>query len=539
MARYLLSFLIGTVVFTLANSALAQDLNQVAENITVSASSLPGLMAGIAYLSGVLIAVTGIFKTIEHVTSPTQTALRIPVSRFLIGGGLFSLPMVIEAVVTTIDPANTAFSPQVELAASLTSLVGGFSSITALGSDINALMGNVEDSLDRFPALIAATSYLLGTLLSISALYKTRDHIEDPTRVMLKDAVIRFLAAGALFAMPTVYEAMYTTIADGGLGIGGLFASIFTTVGFTFAVDVPGFYCVGLGGSGVDDIICNSMRGTISLPSFLTAVSYLLGLTFGVWAILKIRDHVIDPSRTALHEGISRLIAGGAFFAMPALVSIFTVSLVGSIILPANIAIDTVTAGAYSGTLTCGVGTNSLDEALGCFMSDVVGPSTVVLNFFCFCAGMIFVMIGISRLIKTAQEGARGPGGLGTITTFFVGGMLMSANILIRAFSSTFFGSTVAGKEATLTYAAGMSADEVNATYNIISAVLRFMVIVGMISFVRGIFIMRDVAEGKQQASIMAGMTHIVGGAFAVNLGPLMNAIQQTLGITAWGVQFT
>ena len=64
------------------------------------------------------------------------------------------------------------------------------------------------------------------------------------------------------------------------------------------------------------------------------------------------------------------------------------------------------------------------------------------------------------------------------------------------------------------------------------------MTIVGLISFVRGIFIIRSVAEGSGQASIMAGVTHLVGGALAVNLGPLLAAVQWTLGITDYGIRF-
>jgi hypothetical protein len=33
-------------------------------------------------------------------------------------------------------------------------------------------------------------------------------------------------------------------------------------------------------------------------------------------------------------------------------------------------------------------------------------------------------------------------------------------------------------------------------------------------------------------------MTHLIGGAAAVNLGPLINAVQQTLGIGGLGVVF-
>jgi len=68
---------------------------------------------------------------------------------------------------------------------------------------------------------------------------------------------------------------------------------------------------------------------------------------------------------------------------------------------------------------------------------------------------------------------------------------------------------------------------------------LEFMIMVGLISFVRGIFIIREASEGGQQASIMAGVTHMVGGALAVNLGSLINAVEATLGITNYGIQFS
>jgi hypothetical protein len=65
------------------------------------------------------------------------------------------------------------------------------------------------------------------------------------------------------------------------------------------------------------------------------------------------------------------------------------------------------------------------------------------------------------------------------------------------------------------------------------------MAVLGWISFIRGWFIIRDVAEGSQQASLMAGLTHLFGGALAINLGPVLNAAQTTLGLTAYGVNFT
>lgn len=117
----------------------------------------------------------------------------------------------------------------------------------------------------------------------------------------------------------------------------------------------------------------------------------------------------------------------------------------------------------------------------------------------------------------------------------------MSATTILRAVSGSMFGAfgTRTETTATLQYTGTMSAAETAAAYNVINAVLKFMIVIGMISFVRGLFIMRDVSEGGQGASTMSGMTHIIGGALAVNLGPLLNAVQTTLGVTAFGVQFS
>lgn len=556
MSRQAASLFFGlllTVIFS--KTGFAQDANAVTGNIVDSGASLPGLIAAFMHLGGMLIGVTAIFKTIEHVGNPRDVPMRVPITRYLIGGALFSAPIVAEAVVTTINGGATGiFNPTAETLTVLNGLFAGINAIMSFGLNINGVFENIIDSIDQFPAMISATGYLLGMLVVASAIFKTRDHIEDPTRVPLKDAVIRYLLAGSLFALPTIFEAMYTTIAGNGLGFAGLITSMLSGLNFffsseTFAVECATaaipiiFVLLGAGGS-LGDVICNTFANTSGFPVFLTAISYLIGLVLGLWGLFKIRDHVVDPMRTGLNEGVMRLIAGGAFFAFPYLTVVLRSTIlptplaaVGAILTNTGYNETTPTCGGILTFLGLATGP-SLDEAMGCFMNDILGPTHVVLNFFCTVAGMIFIMIGISRLIKSAQEGARGPGGMGTIGTFIIGGILLSATTILRAVSSSMFGSPVTTTFASMTYTTGMSIAETQAAHNVISAVLKFMLIIGMISFVRGIFIMRDVAEGKQQASTMAGMTHIIGGALAVNLGPLLNAVQATLGISAFGVSF-
>lgn len=53
------------------------------------------------------------------------------------------------------------------------------------------------------------------------------------------------------------------------------------------------------------------------LPGFITAISYVMGVLFAVLGILKIKDHVENPSNTPLKEGAIRLAVGGGLFVIP------------------------------------------------------------------------------------------------------------------------------------------------------------------------------------------------------------------------------
>ena len=53
-----------------------------------------------------------------------------------------------------------------------------------------------------------------------------------------------------------------------------------------------------------------------SLPGLLTALAYLFGILLAVLGIMKIKDHVENPTQTPLKDGAIRLCAGGALFAL-------------------------------------------------------------------------------------------------------------------------------------------------------------------------------------------------------------------------------
>lgn len=527
---------------------VSYTITDISKNMVESTGRMPGLVAGASYALGLLFGILGVLKLKEHVENPGngagQTPLRTPMIRLIIGGALFALPIIYESMRNAINAGDFNYifdAGYFSVGGLLSAALGGLGSVVGqFLPNVSGVLAAIVESIRGVPALISAVSYLLALVLGVAGLIKIKDHVESPEQTPMREGVVRLLVGGALFALPHVFNAMASLI-DGGDGFSlmGQIGSIFGSVGWAFSPYAGGGF-LGFGGgvcnpfgTGLGSIFCSTILNSGAAPAFLSALSYLFGLILGVWGILKIRDHVLNPQQTQVWEGFSRFLAGGAFFALPV-----SVEAIRSTVTPVTLtafATDPITKYHENGIAGC----EGLDGALFCMMTDITGPVHNLLNFFTFVAGMIFIMIGISRLIKSAQEGARGPGGIGTFMTFLAGGALISYNEFMRAFTFSFFNNPTTRTYAELQYTDGMEDTEKMHAHTVITAVLKFMIIVGLISFVRGIFIIRNVAEGNSQASIMAGITHMVGGSLAVNLGPLLRAVQSTLNLTDYGILFT
>lgn len=66
-----------------------------------------------------------------------------------------------------------------------------------------------------------------------------------------------------------------------------------------------------------NDIANNIVAGIQDLPGFLSAISYMMGMLFSILGILKIKDHVENPTQTHLKDGAIRLAVGGGLFMIP------------------------------------------------------------------------------------------------------------------------------------------------------------------------------------------------------------------------------
>jgi uncharacterized membrane protein YdcZ (DUF606 family) len=69
--------------------------------------------------------------------------------------------------------------------------------------------------------------------------------------------------------------------------------------------------------TNVSTVSNNILTSITELPALLTGLSYLVGILMATLGVLKIKDHVEQPSNTKIQEGAIRLAAGGALLAAP------------------------------------------------------------------------------------------------------------------------------------------------------------------------------------------------------------------------------
>jgi hypothetical protein len=92
------------VLMSEAGPAFAQGtgFQQVTSNINASASTLPDLISTVAYIGGIGLGVAGIFKLKQHVDNPAQAPMKDGLVRLGAGGGLLALPMLTDAMTSTV-----------------------------------------------------------------------------------------------------------------------------------------------------------------------------------------------------------------------------------------------------------------------------------------------------------------------------------------------------------------------------------------------------------------------------------------------------
>jgi len=97
----------GIIAMRTGEANAGNNFSNIAQNISTSTESIPGLLSALAYLFGILLGVLGVMKIKDHVENPTQTPLKDGAIRLASGGALFALPILFEAMSETIDAGGS------------------------------------------------------------------------------------------------------------------------------------------------------------------------------------------------------------------------------------------------------------------------------------------------------------------------------------------------------------------------------------------------------------------------------------------------
>lgn len=278
------------------------------------------------------------------------------------------------------------------------------------------------------------------------------------------------------------------------------------------------------------EVINNLVVSWSGITGVFSAIAYIAGGFLGVSALFKFKDHVDNPVQNPISMGVKRMLAAGMLLSLPWMMVVTRSTLFG-------------TAGAGDNQIQAGGWTDAklseggLDTLVVDLISNIGGPMESLLTVFSYLAGYALLMVGIFRLTRKMEEGPRGPAGFGTIMTFIAAGALISFGDTMGFFTSSLFGDGNLMTKAKIGSDIIGDVTERDKIQKVIEGIMAFIMIVGYIAFIRGWFVLKNFADGGQQnATLAQGLTFLFGGALAINLGELVNALQETVGVA--GITF-
>lgn len=144
-----------------------------------------------------------------------------------------------------------------------------------------------------------------------------------------------------------------------------------------------------------------------------------------------------------------------------------------------------------------------------------------------YLAGSILFLSGIYKFKKNGENAQAHP--IATAVWMVIAGvLLLSAPTFYNAVSSTihstFVGASGVDILAVNQHIQGFDVVESNFGFSRFiptgtgKAILAFIYVVGLISFVKGIFMLKDTGETQKQLGFSAAMVHIFAGAIAMNI---------------------
>ncbi|MCY4006140.1 MAG: hypothetical protein OXE84_04830 [Rhodobacteraceae bacterium] len=154
-----------------------------------------------------------------------------------------------------------------------------------------------------------------------------------------------------------------------------------------------------------------------------------------------------------------------------------------------------------------------------------LGPLELLVYAIAWVTGAAMMVIGVSMAAHRADQGPGRGGWAGPIACLLAGSALLALPTLLNVLSNSLFRDDWSAVTTDIFSTAPhlTQAFEQQVTQDTIVAILLFVQLVGIVAVFRGILLLNAAVD--RRATIGAGLTHLIGGALALNIGPVLNII--------------
>jgi len=269
------------------------------------------------------------------------------------------------------------------------------------------------------------------------------------------------------------------------------------------------------------DVICNVRNSGTAYPPLVNAIAYIAGGFLIVRGFLLLKRHAENPNQSVV-AGIAHCVGGGLLLALPAVVRVLQYTVLSSV------------ASNQGGCLPGTVGAASaLDVIMQNLVNNIYGPMFSLVSVIGLLVGITFVIKGLLAGVKTGTD-PRAASPKSIINNLVIGAILISLSTIAPDILKTLFGSGTMEKMSDFSSVinwSGIVGSANTAADKTVQAILGFIQIIGGIAFLRGWLIVKAAVEGGGQATIPQGLTHIIGGAMAVNIYTMLKIFNATFGV--------
>ena len=170
----------------------------------------------------------------------------------------------------------------------------------------------------------------------------------------------------------------------------------------------------------------------------------------------------------------------------------------------------------------------NLAEMLIAFVADIREPALTFIHVICWAVGLWLILWSALRMLRHSDGFDKGaPPALGTMATLVAGVVRLQLPSWLDAATLTIFGTGDLHRTASLSYA---TADD-SPFDGLVGSILDIVSVIGLIAFIRGIFVLRACSDGRPNATAGSAAMHMIGGVAAWHIVAIIDALQTTLGI--------